>query len=357
MKKTLFLIAAAILLIAVACGQGRTEREQTILDVFGRLNLDEDPYDNLFVWSNGSFYCRPFFADIRILENEPCANGDSIFLFGGTMHEGGYGMVILLDDNGKMTIAEEDWRFKIGDPVEYRVLGGEAFLIFRDARTDAIKEVLRKIDGGLYKHLIDNFYRYILSSSFRRTEGSRETIVFNQDKSTVSGLFPDGEASYKFIEDFGDTPAPVFYFSEDVVYKINRTLTGLELIPILTGPDIDLEWEIRPDESKPVISLVKIAADRSDLPPGWFPLASVQVMTIPEMELYAGFPTLENLIEIRNEIYARHGYIFEDIDWANYYSNRDWYNPKYEDISSKLTEIERINLEVIQRLVEYHAYG
>jgi len=355
LKKTLFLIIAAVLFTTVAFGQGRTSREQTILNVFGRLNLADNLYDNLNYWTDGSAFYRPFFFDACNYEASPRANSDTIFFCGGNTHEGGWGMNVLLAADGKMTIANDDWRYKKGDRVEYRTLGGETLLLISDVRTGSAKEVLKKFDGRLYERYIDDFYRYIFAGSFRRTEGSSETVVFNRGKSVVSGLISRGETPYTFIEEFGDTPIPVLRFSDEVVYKANRTLTGMELIPILTGPDIDLEWQIEADDAKPVITLVKTAAGRSDLPPGFFPLASVQVMTLTELAMYAGVPTLRSLGEMRNEIFARHGYKFKTDEWAGYFGTKDWYWPQYDDVSSKLTEIERINITLIQLLEKEYA--
>ena len=355
MKKSFFLlIAAAILLITSACGQQRTAKEQTILNVFGRLNLAKDPFNNIFTWSDGEYYCRPFFFDTRELDSKPRAIGDTIYFSGGSLNEGGYGMTVLLTNDGKMTITNDDYPYRKGDRVEYRTLGNEALLLITDARTGDVKSVLKKINGNLFDQRIANFYRYILDGKFEHTDGAGETVVFNQKRSAVSGFLSTKETPYTFIKEFGTTPIPVLRFSDDMVFKANRTLIGMELIPILTGQDIDqdydLEWQIEEDHTRPAITLIKTAAGRSDLPSGFFPLASVQVMTLPELIMYAGVPTLRNLSEMRNEIFARHGYIFKTNEWADYFGTKDWYWPKYGDVTDKLTEIERINIQLIQIL-------
>ena len=354
MKKSLFLTIAAILLVAAACGQQRTAKEQTILNVFGRLNLADAPFDNIFTWADGEYYCRPFFFDTRELENKPRAIGDTIYFYGGSLHEGGYGMTVLLTNDGKMTIATDDYPYRKGDRVEHRTLGGETLLLISDARTGTVKSVLKKINGNLYDQRIDNFYQYIFDGTFAHTDGTGETVVFNQKKSAVSGFLSTKEMPYTFIKEFGSTPIPVLRFSDEIVYKANRTLIGMELIPILTGQnidqDFDLEWQIEEDGTQPAITLIKTAAGRSDLPPGFFPLASVQVITLPELTMYAGVPTLRNLSEMRNEIFARHGYIFKTDEWADYFGTKDWYWPQHDDVTNKLTEIERINIQLIQIL-------
>ena len=52
---------------------------------------------------------------------------------------------------------------------------------------------------------------------------------------------------------------------------------------------------------------------------------------------------------LRNEIYARHGYIFKSQDLRNYFSAKDWYSPQYNDVSNLLNTIEKKNVAFIQR--------
>jgi hypothetical protein len=52
---------------------------------------------------------------------------------------------------------------------------------------------------------------------------------------------------------------------------------------------------------------------------------------------------------MRNEIFARHGYIFKTNDMKLYFESQAWYSPKYEDVTSFLTEIEKGNIELIKR--------
>lgn len=55
----------------------------------------------------------------------------------------------------------------------------------------------------------------------------------------------------------------------------------------------------------------------------------------------------------KNEIYARHGYIFKDDDLQNYFMGCAWYQPensseKFSDLV--INEIEQHNLEILARL-------
>ncbi|MBJ2175839.1 YARHG domain-containing protein [Aureibaculum sp. A20] len=61
--------------------------------------------------------------------------------------------------------------------------------------------------------------------------------------------------------------------------------------------------------------------------------------------------SLGELIIMRNEIYARYGYIFsKNGAMALYFENQEWYNGVYKNIDSFLTAIEKRNLINIQKI-------
>lgn len=57
----------------------------------------------------------------------------------------------------------------------------------------------------------------------------------------------------------------------------------------------------------------------------------------------------------RNEIFARHGRIFENEDLKAYFESKDWYNGTISpqefdaDITSRLSEVEQANIEMIKK--------
>jgi len=62
---------------------------------------------------------------------------------------------------------------------------------------------------------------------------------------------------------------------------------------------------------------------------------------------------LNALGEMRNEIYARHGYSFKTKSWRHHFENKDWYIPTRTDIRDDLTKIEKKNISLIKELEEY----
>ena len=57
--------------------------------------------------------------------------------------------------------------------------------------------------------------------------------------------------------------------------------------------------------------------------------------------------TIEDLDIMRNEIFADYGYIFQSEQWANYFSRKRWYKPRFQDVSDQLTEVDKHNVQVI----------
>jgi len=53
---------------------------------------------------------------------------------------------------------------------------------------------------------------------------------------------------------------------------------------------------------------------------------------------------------MRNEIFARYGYIFkEGGEMNNYFKNEKWYKPKLNNVDSKLTQLEKYNIQLIRK--------
>ncbi len=64
------------------------------------------------------------------------------------------------------------------------------------------------------------------------------------------------------------------------------------------------------------------------------------------------YKTDEELAIIKNEIFASHGYMFTTEKWQDYFESKSWYVPSDDDAISKLTEIEKKNVELILSIIE-----
>lgn len=61
----------------------------------------------------------------------------------------------------------------------------------------------------------------------------------------------------------------------------------------------------------------------------------------------------DELEQMRNEIFARHGYCFKKKDMREMFEDQEWYVPDNVDVRNKLTAIEIKNLALIKRYEKY----
>ena len=81
-----------------------------------------------------------------------------------------------------------------------------------------------------------------------------------------------------------------------------------------------------------------------------FPLSDEEVLN-PE-DLIALSPELLRIA--RNEIYARHGWVFTDLDLQMYFNQKWWYVPLYDNDSIELNYLEALNVEMISAVESYY---
>src|SRR6476620_1962078 len=77
--------------------------------------------------------------------------------------------------------------------------------------------------------------------------------------------------------------------------------------------------------------------------PGDYPEASTQELTEEDIERYNEW----ELSIMRNEIFARYGYIFKKPELREHFTEQEWYKARFADVTSKLTEIEKSNIQLI----------
>jgi hypothetical protein len=74
-----------------------------------------------------------------------------------------------------------------------------------------------------------------------------------------------------------------------------------------------------------------------------FSLTSYRIIKKEEITTH----TKNQLDIMRNEIFADHGYIFKTQKWKDYFADKPWYIPRYDDVNDKLSVIEKINIQTI----------
>jgi len=87
---------------------------------------------------------------------------------------------------------------------------------------------------------------------------------------------------------------------------------------------------------------------------GEYPQASKRLLKEDDVENLMK-PELE---QMRNEIFARHGYCFKKKDLREMFEDKDWYVPNTVDVRKDLTEIEKKNILLIKKYEKYaEEYG
>ena len=77
---------------------------------------------------------------------------------------------------------------------------------------------------------------------------------------------------------------------------------------------------------------------------GDYTQASTRILTSDELR----YMSKKDLLLMRNEIFARHGYIFKRDDLYNHFITKPWYLPRHTNVENYLTQIEKENIRLIK---------
>jgi len=89
----------------------------------------------------------------------------------------------------------------------------------------------------------------------------------------------------------------------------------------------------------------RIKALFSSVPDGTYPQASMCLLKHRDLA-----PLSKSQLKVmRNEIYARHGFIFKNAAMKKHFNAQPWYKEKYKKVSQLITPIELSNSDLIKR--------
>jgi hypothetical protein len=77
--------------------------------------------------------------------------------------------------------------------------------------------------------------------------------------------------------------------------------------------------------------------------PGKYPEVSQRLLNEDDLSGKSAY----QLKIMRNEVYARYGYIFKTPQLREYFNNQSWYKGQYRNVDDQLSAIERTNVEFI----------
>ena len=96
-------------------------------------------------------------------------------------------------------------------------------------------------------------------------------------------------------------------------------------------------------EVKHTVEVVQSVPTTSNVPAGIYPFTSLRKVTYDDV----AYLSAKELRIMRNEIYARHGYIFKSKDLRTYFLNQGWYVPVSREV--ELSEVEMYNVNFIRQ--------
>ncbi len=114
-----------------------------------------------------------------------------------------------------------------------------------------------------------------------------------------------------------------------------------------TSP-IEAQWSSASQTVKPKFFSLNAQQCKYAKEQGEFPDASLRLLKDADLQVPLG-----QLQYMRNEIYARHGYAFQNKKWAITFSQYDWYMPCYLNVDARLTQIEKENVKRIKMVEPY----
>jgi hypothetical protein len=299
--------------------------------------LSAQPERLIGEWTNGlyAYECKKY--------------NDSLLLFeGADLHEGGYDFTVIVKKDNSLSIWGRDPGLKDnlqpeigsrGDEIDYRVLNGFKVLIVKN-RLGMIKNLLREMYPGesLEQLVLADKTNYDLSGKYINRIDNKE-VVISAGKPSIIGL--TGSDKYHFEDEF-DCPVNVITFENKKSFYYVHTDSGLNIFRAQkVGED---NWE----KKEKVMYLEKIY---------WFNLSNSQELK-GRYQFASTYILIDNILSyfsqtelkmIRNEIFARHGYIFKGADMKDYFAKQEWYKSKYDNVDDKLSELEKLNIELIKR--------
>ena len=77
-----------------------------------------------------------------------------------------------------------------------------------------------------------------------------------------------------------------------------------------------------------------------------YPQASSRILSLTELSNFKK----SDLDIMRNEIFADYGYIFKSDKWKKHFESQSWYKPRFNDVTDKLTIIEKVNIDNILKI-------
>ena len=273
---------------------------------------------------------------------------DSLIVFeGNDCHEAGYYFSLKIVDNNIFKIVgghpEGYPSPSIGnknDLISYRILNNIGILEIKDegGNLSGILRTSPKINS-IKELVLKNKINYELCGKY--IDDNSNIYCFFPNEKKVSGFSQAESYSFEFEYDY---PIQVITFSENHSIYYEATKEGLDIF----NATLDKYNNWRKDEK--ILTLKQIEwlhpSGKVNIS-GRYPFTSYSILINTILDCF----NLEELKIMRNEIFARHGYIFQTQEMKKYFELQNWYEGRYKDVNKKLSDLEKLNIKLI-RLME-----
>ena len=178
---------------------------------------------------------------------------------------------------------------------------------------------------------------------------SKQLIVHNKESNSLNSIelgassmydYFCGEANYRFVN--------------DSIIEVKGSKSGrYKFETNFTYHKIDEDGTIKRLTSNRYYDFTKFIFINENNFRGCFAWSIQDASYADEHNMWiADHLSIEDLDIMRNEIFAEYGYKFKTEKWQKHFSEQTWYNPKYDDVNDRLTEIDKANVKLILEIKE-----
>lgn len=177
----------------------------------------------------------------------------------------------------------------------------------------------------------------------RKTYGSDEDYVF-RGANDVTGVVSDKKASFTFSDEYNNRMEGTIEFQDETLKVVVKRASGGQSEGLTAAMDCTMKRDQYSDSrTKPQEE--EEAEDEDYI----FPESDSRLLTEEDFD----GKTKAELRLGRNEIFARHGRIFETEDLNEWFSSKDWYEPLYTaDEFSQYVQLNQYERQNANRILE-----
>ncbi|CAN5311803.1 hypothetical protein BH20ACI2_BH20ACI2_07240 [soil metagenome] len=199
---------------------------------------------------------------------------------------------------------------------------------------------------------------------YKRSSKYDPAILTNLERKNIERLLTEKEKNRKTAISIGDMD------NFQTVVLTEDKLTGLSILDLrilreefyarrgkkFNEPGIRdyFNWRdwYKPAKNQKTVKLTAIEQENVDLLAAYEAKLREKLSTELVTDETLGYLFAEDLRVLRNEIYARRGRIFKDVNLQKYFESQAWYKPDPEFKDEMLNEIESKNLAIIKEAEE-----